>query len=158
MEHDILKALESRRRFVGLSWENLSELLHRDASSLRKSFSERTGNPTLALLTDYAKVLDAEIVVASDEMRKEIADNDVSPLRAKISDQGEEIERLTHDLEFAQHMIQQLESEVAHLRRSVDYLKEDNQHKKALIDQDMVHRQQLATMADSLVAVLAKLK
>ena len=107
---NVLADIESRRAKLGLSRQELADRIHKDISTVNKQLSDARGaSMTLRTAEDYAAALGGEIIMITDDAKKELYDKELTPLRDTITEQARELDRLKAELAHRDKLIKTLE-------------------------------------------------
>lgn len=117
----LIDQMIGRKGYLKLTWDDLAQRVHKDASTVKKQLSAR-GNPSLSVLEEYASAMDAEIVLLSDDARYDYKTSGVPRAQKSLADQDREIEHLKEKLDQKDDELEQARATVKRLRDQNDLL------------------------------------
>lgn len=139
----LLSDLRGIMIYRGMNFRSLGEKVMKDAATVARQLDPERGNPTAAILIEYADALDATIVAMTSEAARAVENSDVSAYRKRIAELGAEMERLKAEVERLNGSIARRDAIIAEQKemiarkdRVIDY-KEDDIHRKDLVIKDL---------------------
>ena len=114
MNREIITALNARRANLGITISELAARVSKDVTTVKKQLSGE-GNMQLTTLCEYATALNGRIDFISDDIEREINTPEISNLRQRLSELGNQVDRLKEKLEDKDNDIVQLQKRNAEL-------------------------------------------
>lgn len=137
MASTVIRDLNARRIFLNISRQQLADKVHKDISTVNKQLDPNNGNMQLATLCEYAEALGGKIVFMSDDALLEMSSSDVSTMRMRMAELGQQNETLIKQVQHQERIIEEKDKRIAALRAVVVRKDEQIEEKdKAIVRKD----------------------